>query len=183
MANVEPLEGSATYDGDAAGFYASSITTPALRYFNADVRLTADFADNRIRGVVTEGRDTATNELIFQELALRRAELQTEGAAFFQSWVTGVVNGRPFSGDWGGQFFGNGDSATDLPGSVAGTFGARSDDYTETLVGYFGAYDRELTRLPSGHGLARGRIIVQPVIRWDAAISRSHVPRTAWPVS
>ena len=58
--------------------------------------------------------------------------------------------------------FGNGESSTDVPGSVAGTFGARSQDRTESLVGYFGAYDRELTRLPSGHGLDAGRIVVRP---------------------
>ena len=162
VANVEALEGRVTYDGDAAGFYASRITTPALRYFNADVRLTADFEDNRIRGVVTEGRDTATNELVFRELELRSADLHTDGAAFFENWVSGVVNGRPVTGDWGGQFFGNGESTTDRPGSVAGTFGARTRDRTESLVGFFGAYDRELTRLPAGHGLDAGRIIVEP---------------------
>ena len=161
-ANIEPLVGLATYDGDAAGFYASRMSTPVLRYFNADVRLIADFDDARIRGVVTEGRDTATHELIFEELGLRSASFETEQTAFFKSRVSGVVNGRVFTGDWGGQFFGNGESSTDMPGSIAGTFSARSEDLTESLMGFFGAYNRELTRLPSGHGLAAGKIIVQP---------------------
>lgn len=170
-ANIEPLQGRATYDGDAAGVYASKITTPALRYFNADVRLTADFASNGIEGVVTEGRDTATNELIFKELGLSIRRWTTEQTASFQGWVSGVVNGRAFAGDWGGQFFGNGESVTDSPGSVAGTFGARSQDRTESLWGFFAAYDRERTRLPSGHGLAADKIIVQP----GDSIKRGHV--------
>ena len=174
VGNVEGLEGDAVYEGDAAGIYVSKITAPALRYFNADVRLTADFDRDSIRGVVTEGRDTASNELIFQELGLRPAALGTEGAAFFKSWASGVVDGRPFTGHWGGQFFGNGDAVTDVPGSVAGTFGVRPQDYTESIVGYFGAYDRELMRLPSGHGLDAGKIIVQPGEpdeRGDVAVS------------
>ncbi len=164
VANIEPLEGRATYDGDAAGFYASKLATPALRYFNGDVRLTADFDGGWIWGVVTEGRDTATNEVVFAGLGLGWARLETEGAAFFEGRgrVAGVVNGRLVTGDWGGQLFGNGESSTDVPGSVAGTFGARSHDRTESIVGYFGAYDRELTRLPAGHGLEAGKIVVQP---------------------
>ena len=172
--NIEPLQGKATYDGDAAGVYASKITTPALRYFNADVRLTADFDNNDIESIVTEGRDTATNELIFKELGLNILGWTTEQTGSFQGWVSGVVNGRPFTGHWGGRFFGNGESATDLPGSVAGTFGARSGDQTESLTGFFAAYDRELTRLPSGHGLSAGRIVVGPgdsVERGDVSIA------------
>jgi len=173
-ANIDPLEGVATYDGDAAGFYASKITTPALRYFNADVRLTADFDENSILGVVTEGRDTATNELIFKELGLAAAHPAAERESFFGSSATGAVNGRLFVGSWGGRFFGNGESAADVPGSVAGTFGAEARDGTESVVGFFGAYDRELTRLPSGHDLARGRIVVGPgdsVDRGETSIS------------
>ena len=46
-ANIEPLQGKAPpMTATRPAFYASKITTPALRYFNADVRLTADF-DNR----------------------------------------------------------------------------------------------------------------------------------------
>ena len=124
-ANIDPLEGVATYDGDAAGFYASKIRTPALRYFNADVRLTADFDENRIRGVVAGGRDTATNELIFEELRLNRAHPAAERKGFFESTATGVVNGRLFVGSWGGRFFGNGESAADVPGLCRGNLRRR----------------------------------------------------------
>ena len=179
-ANIEPLVGVATYDGDAAGFYASKITTPALRYFNADARLIADFHDNIIRGFVTEGRDTATNELIFRALTLTPAHLlvpthlAAERQGSFMGSATGIVNGRLFAGSWGGQFFGNGESAADVPGSVGGTFGAAARDGTESVAGFFGAYDRDLTRLPPDHDLARGRIVVQPgdsVDRGETSIS------------
>ena len=165
VANIASLDGQATYLGDAAGLYSSKGSTPVFRYFNADVQLTAEFdgETNTIWGSVTNARDTATNEQIFEGIGLRPAVIQTDGSAFFETPVSGVIGGKYFAGDWGGQFFGNGASSTDLPGSVAGTFGAYSwPDYQESLVGFFGAYNRELTRLPSGHGLAAGTIAVQP---------------------
>ena len=64
-------------------------------------------------------------------------------------------------GDWGGQFLGNGASPTDVPGSVSGTFGARSYDSNHSLVGVFGAYE-DLTRLLSGNGVAAGDLTVEP---------------------
>ena len=55
-----------------------------------------------------------------------------------------------FNGTWSGGFFGNGEKATDHPGSVAGTFGVTNttttgmgDDavtVTESYVGAFGAH-------------------------------------------
>ena len=165
VTRIPSLDGRTTYVGDAAGLYTSKGETPAFRYFNADVRLTAEFDGtyNTIWGVVTEGRDTATNEPLFEALTLLPANIRDSGAAFFESRVAGVIAGKQFQGDWGGQFFGNGASATDLPGSVAGTFGTRSyDDNEESLVGFFGAYNQDLTRLRAGHGLAAGKIIVQP---------------------
>ena len=112
-----------------------------------------------------DGRDRATDQLLFAELALRGAALPTEGAASFESYVAGVLNGTRVYGDWAGQFLGNGASPTDVPGSVAGTFGARSYDLRgnlrESLIGVFGAY-QDLTRQLSGHELAAGGFTVEP---------------------
>ena len=160
-ANIEALRGRATYQGDAFGLYASRYATPAFRYFNAQVRLNADFNDNDVHGVVVDGRDTATDELLFTGLELREADIRTAGAASFASYVTGVMNGRSVYGDWGGQFLGNGVSASAVPGSVAGTFGVRSYDSSESLVGIFGVHE-DLTRLLSGHGLGAGTVAVEP---------------------
>ena len=44
------------------------------------------------------------------------------------------------TGKWGGRFFGNGADPADHPGSVAGTFGAKSDDDLQAIIGAFGAY-------------------------------------------
>ena len=139
--NIEALEGSATYEGNAAGLYAAKEPTTVFRHFNADVKLTADFNDNLIWGVVIDGRDVATDGQVFAALALEPAEIQTDQAAFFSDQVTAAVNGRYYDGYWGGQFFSNGEQSTDFPGSVAGTFSARAkNDHAESLVGVFGTY-------------------------------------------
>ena len=158
---IETLKGRANYQGDAFGLYTSANPTLAFRNFSAEVRLTADLNDNRVYGVVLDGRDTADDGLLFAGLALRHANIRTDGAAFFAGTVTGVMNGTYAWGDWGGQFLGNGTSSADVPGSVAGTFGARSLDGGESLVGVFGAYE-DLTRRLSGHGFEAGTFTVEP---------------------
>ena len=159
-ANMETLTGRATYQGDAFGLYASTRPTPAFRYFSAEVRLTADFSYNHVEGVVLDGRDTATDELLFAGLRLNRADIQTGGAAFFRSGTYGFLDGSRISGRWGGHFLGNGASSAEVPGSVAGTFGAR-DGWRHSLIGVFGAHE-DLTRRLSGHGLGAGTFAVEP---------------------
>ncbi len=177
VGNTGSLRGTMTYVGDAFGLYGSESTTPTFRYFNADFRLTAQFSNDRFKawGVVTEGRDTSTNERIFSGLALDTAWKLADEAAFFESTVSGVGNGKYFRGAWGAQLFGNGESTTDLPNSLAGTFGAATEDGDrEIVVGVFGAYNEDLTRMPSGHGLTEGRIVLDPggsVERDDVNIS------------
>ncbi len=159
-ANIDTLKGRASYQGGAFGLYASRNPTPAFRSFSAHVRLTADFNDNQVHGVVIDGRDTATDELLFAGLDLRYANMRTDGVGTFAGSVAGVMNGTYVWGDWGGQFLGNGASA-DVPGSVAGTFGAQSGDGGDALVGIFGARE-DLTRQLAGHGLEAGKFTVQP---------------------
>ena len=48
--------------------------------------------------------------------------------------------GVAFSGKWGGKFYSNGAGATDHPGSVAGTFGAKTADDLQAILGAFGAH-------------------------------------------
>ena len=138
VGNVGSLQGQATYTGDAAGMYAKEGTEARFQDFTADVQLTADFDDNEIYGAVSNGRDVATGALVFEGLALQGADLQTEGAAFFRSNTKSVISGKYASGRWGGQFYGN--SSNQSPGSVAGTFSARTPDRSESLVGVFGAH-------------------------------------------
>ena len=159
-ANIETLKGRATYQGDAFGLYASRRPALAFQYFSAEVRLTADFNDDSVHGVVLDGRDTASDEILFAGLELIDAGIRTDGPAWFRGLLRGVVNGGYMFGVWGGQFLGNGASA-EAPGSVAGTFGASSDYSGDSLVGIFGAYEN-LTRRLSGHGIEAGTFTVEP---------------------
>ena len=146
--HIEAVQGRATYEGDAFGLYgAQGDTATPFRFFNAQVALTADFDGNEIWGIVTDGRDTATGAQIFEGLALEDADIQTADSAVFEDTVRGVVNGRYVQGRWGGQFYGNGLATPDIPvsnaespGSVAGTFGARTEDGSESVTGVFGAH-------------------------------------------
>lgn len=49
----------------------------------------------------------------------------------------GATSGGGFSGRWAAKFYGNGASATDQPCSIAGTFGAKTDDELRTILGVF----------------------------------------------
>ena len=111
--------------------------------------MTADFDENSIVGLVTDGRDPASGEQLFEELVLETAAIQDADAAFFRGEVSGLLNGQSVEGNWGGQFYGNGLATTDIPvsfaeppGSVAGTFGARVVG-GDSLLGVFGAYREE----------------------------------------
>ena len=134
----DPLGGRAKYEGDATGEYASRELNAALRYFSAAVTLIADFRDESIQGVVTDGRDTVTDEQIFRHLRLEPAAVPAGDADSFQDGVIGVVNGNIFTGNWSGRFAGEGTSSTGLRSSVDGTFqAARIDELRESLTGTF----------------------------------------------
>ena len=129
--------------------YAGGLAPSAFRGFGAGVKLTADFDENSIVGLVTDGRDPASGEQLFEELVLETAAIQDADAAFFRGEVSGLLNGQSVEGNWGGQFYGNGLATTDIPvsfaeppGSVAGTFGARVVG-GDSLLGVFGAYREE----------------------------------------
>ena len=146
---VAAVAGRATYAGAATGLYAGGDAPSAFRGFGAGVKLTADFDENSIVGLVTDGKDSATGKQLFEELVLETAAIQDADAAFFRGEVSGLLNGQTVEGNWGGQFYGNGLATTDIPvsyaeppGSVAGTFGARVVG-GDSLLGVFGAYKEE----------------------------------------
>ena len=133
------LKGRSAYEGYASGVYAAKEGKPPFRYFKADVRLTADFRERRVWGVIMNGTDTATGEPLFGQVELKSVRLYTP--ARFQSLVEGSVDGVPLTGNWGGRFLGNGELPTDLPGSVGGTFGARTTGDTRvSFIGSIAAY-------------------------------------------
>ena len=149
VGHVAAVAGRATYQGAATGLYAGGVAPSAFRGFGAGVKLTADFDENSIVGLVTDGKDSATGKQLFEELVLETAAIQDANAAFFRGEVSGLLNGQTVEGNWGGQFYGNGLASTDIPvsyaeppGSVAGTFGARVVG-GDSLLGVFGAYKEE----------------------------------------
>lgn len=144
--HINAVRGQVTYRGAASGLYVDGGISPAYRAFDADVRLTADFDAHWIAGEVYGGRDSSTGETLFDDMTLRKASMRTTETAFFRGRVSVMLDGRPAPGRWGGQFYGNGITTTDIPvsfaeapGSVAGTFGARVLD-GDSLLGVFGAY-------------------------------------------
>ena len=60
---------------------------------------------------------------------------------FFENQSTGSDEDSSYTVNWGGQFFGNGES-DGKPGSVGGTFGGlySDDDGAWSYVGAFGAH-------------------------------------------
>ena len=154
QSRIEGLTGTATYAGDATGIYVekeSSTAAAEIGYFDADVTLTAHFGTNAelgtIGGVIDNFVEESTDEAVVgnPEVTLRRADIGSANSGFFKGDTTATVSGREFTGKWGGQFYGNGATATAHPGSVAGTFGGAApenadDGYEASFVGVYGAY-------------------------------------------
>ncbi len=141
-ANVMPLTGTATYEGSATGVYADrTANRNDLFFFDARASLTADFGAGNGLGTIRGSIDTfKRNGGLFEGnpgLILETANIGNTNHGFFTGNTTMSFEGSAFTGKWGGQFFGNGTSATDQPGAVGGTFGAENG--TSALVGVFSA--------------------------------------------
>ena len=142
-ANVMPLTGTATYEGDATGVY-SDRTVGRNYFFDALASLTADFDANSGLGTIggtlhtfeEGGAPVAGNPV----LTLGTADITNANHGFFNANTSMTFDGDAYTGKWGGQFYGNGASTNDAPGSVAGTFGGATADDNYSFVGAFGAY-------------------------------------------
>lgn len=153
QANIQGLTGTATYEGLATGININRRgSNLGATPFNADAMLIADFGDSSglgtIRGTIDDYRvitdsgaptnaagRAAINAL--PDLTLEPTDIGDANSGFFGG-DTSAAGG--LSGRWGGRFYGNGGSATDHPGSVAGTFGASNPDQSEVVFGAFGAH-------------------------------------------
>ena len=153
------LTGEATYDGVAYGTRTveSGGTVDVGRLFataTLRVHFERDEGDGPfaeiagwLTGVHVDGVPLSQQFVI----NLRGARIGTEHSGFFTG-ETDVGGGYdpvreppidyPHRGKWSGQFFGNG-QPDGKPGSVAGTFGAKTEDGTENYFGMFGAERRE----------------------------------------
>ena len=143
--DVEPLRGRATFEGGASGQFHPADGTGGVRSFLAYVSLVADFNQNRISGIVTDGRDTLDHEKLFDALRLESATIRSAEGFSPAGRVSALIHGNAFTGDWTGSLSGNGVSGNgvttpDTDDSIAGTFRAqRIDDPGESLTGTFDA--------------------------------------------
>ncbi len=148
QSNLTGVQGTATYEGEATGVYSAEFAgSTGIGYFDSDVALTADFGDGNdlgtISGLMTNFE--VDGEATDGRLDLGTANIGSQNSGFFKGSVTGSVTGtdadveRSYTGQWGGQFFGN-EETDGKPGSVAGTFGGSSSDDSVNFVGVFGAH-------------------------------------------
>ena len=140
--NLVTLQGSATYEGGATGVYSEKTAeSTSIGYFEGAVELTANFGGGNDLGTIS---GSITNFEVDGEpdvgmLSLGTAPIGSQDSGFFEGAVTGADDERTYVGNWGGQFFGNGES-DGRPGSVGGTFGGSSTDDEVNFVGVFGAH-------------------------------------------
>ncbi len=159
---------TATYKGDANGAYLAGGDSS---YFTGDVTLTAEFKNPTGTGTDGSGsiEGAVTNIVAGGQSMAGSIELQKHtfadaiGAAFGDDAV-GVVDGKSFSGNWTGQFFGtrvtrssrdvpaaNGTRrrtitttySAEAPGSVAGTFYATQQSNPAGSAAFIGAFGAE----------------------------------------
>ena len=147
--SLTELTGSATYStvGGAAGVRIEQFSTADAdgelgdtEYFTADVEITANFGTDMISGTI--GNFDFDDSDARRTLTLRQTSIP--GTGDFNGMVSDTAAPTATGGRWGGQFFVDGNTATDLPGTVGGTFGFSEDTprpgtATEAIIGFFGA--------------------------------------------
>ena len=145
--NLAGLTGTATYRGDAQGNYFDLVEGGGAPFI-ARATLEADFGEDPTLGTISGRIDDFRFGRIDgtfiprprTTVTLTETDIGGADSGFFEGTSTGTYSdGRALSGQWGGQFYGNGDGSTQ-PGSVAGTFGAVSADDSRGLIGAFGAH-------------------------------------------
>ena len=142
QSNLTGVQGTATYEGGATGVYSEETGgTTEIGYFDGVVTLMADFGTGSglgtISGSITDFEVDDVPES--GTLNLGTANIGSQDSGFFRGEVTASGDQRSYTGQWGGQFFGNGES-DGRPGSVGGTFGGHSTDGAESFVGAFAAH-------------------------------------------
>lgn len=149
--NVAALTGNASYAGGAVGVYTRGGDGGGS--FQADVSLLADFGDGSAPGMVSgEVSNIRGGEGMVTVIQLQAANIVAGNGGPFAGMtrVNDADSGE--HGDWGGRFFGNGNSGADaadrLPGSAAGTFGASQmfgTGESAVEINYLGAFGATLS--------------------------------------
>ena len=130
---ITNLDGSASYEGPAAGKYATRVAgsdTAQKGVFTATASLTADFEDtNMVSGRITDFMDETGNPLVGNwNVALVEEDTAATMSGNVASEGDSGAGGRRWeTGAWEAQFYGNPTRAGDNPHptSIAGQFDAR----------------------------------------------------------
>lgn len=159
--DIAALTGNAVYNGSAIGLYSESVPGASPfdgGEFGGGVALTANFgnADNgSVSGrvynitVIRNGTGNSVGRVINGAIILEQANIGGGNGGFFTGDTraeltpsnTGVFSsGTDQGGKWGGQFYGN-SACPNIPGSVAGTFGA---EFRAGVNGFTGVYEYDL---------------------------------------
>ena len=167
--NLGRLTGTARYDGLATGLYmtAQGGRISRVDYFNAKANFTANFggpsALGTISGAITRGM--TDRGLPLPDLTLGTAYITDAwDGGNFRGDTSGMTDsGVALTGTWGGKFFVDESlctasippyCSTPHPRSVAGTFGAKTADDLQSVLGAFGS--ENLTPVHGRHGDTSG---------------------------
>ena len=158
---MEEVEGKATYTGAATGKYALEKGSRLAPQYEADAftaraSLTANFGDDdaagTIKGTITDfvNANPAGTSLDNWEVTLNPITLGANSASFESTEVVEepdddnavaeIGSVESSSGEWSGEFFGNG-REDGQPGSVAGRFKATFTDANTHIAGSYGAHN------------------------------------------
>ena len=138
--NLVSLSGTAKYVGDAYGIYADQ---QEAVYVGGTTNLTANFGDSSqlgtIDGSVSKVYYISNEQLVpgNPTLTFNPANIGSTNSGFFKGTTSMTFDNKAYSGQWGGQFYGNDGTK---PSSVAGTFGGKAADDSASLLGIFSSY-------------------------------------------
>ena len=159
MGEFAGLTETVTYEGPAVGIYGKRETgsaTSKVGSFTAKAFLTAEFGGGWVNGYVTEFKEN-DDEFGWKVKLLKPFDSigDAPSSKFVGSGAqiskTGEETDMKGKGAWIGQFYGNG-KVTDYPGSVAGTFNAKTglvDDNKQDFLGIVGAFGAKMKVQPS----------------------------------
>ena len=136
--DIQGLTGTATYRGRADGLYSSPDRNYVVDFVGTS-ELTADFGTGSETGTIS-GSISTTGIIESQTVSWSLGSAMITSEAAFSGDTSGTIGGVSYTGNWGGRFYQNGDTATDHPGAVSGVFEASSTDNRYGVVGSFGAF-------------------------------------------
>ena len=144
--NMQTLTGSATYIGDAVGYFAIKGSSPSSGSFNATATLEANFDTNKIKGTIDN----------FNMPSISSSSIELKETSFDVSGVSkgnfGVSNGTSTNtetvwtidgvegdsrGRWDGKMFRT--HSTGVPRDIVGTFYSEYSGANAVITGAFGA--------------------------------------------